>query len=173
MLSTEEPLPTISGINFREFVRSTRRNYTWRIFRENTLTLIRRPRVCAPLLLLQVAKLPIFRADRRFVRGVSNSNYATNGAPTERRRRSTFAKVPHPGLLFRFLGFATTTSKLLTDPDSFCASAELPGSLPRPRWSLNCRFTKIVRFDSRFPAEKNLLENRLVANNFPGAAITM
>lgn len=33
------------------------------------------------LLLLQVAKLPIFRADRRFVGGVSNSNYVANGAP--------------------------------------------------------------------------------------------
>lgn len=84
------------------------------------------------LLLLQVAKLPIFRADRRFVGGVSNSNYVANGAPTE-RRRSTFAKVSHPGLLFWFLGFATTTLKLLTDPDSFCASAELAGeTLPCP-----------------------------------------
>lgn len=68
------------------------------------------------LLLLQVVKLPIFRADRRFVEGVSNSNYVANGAPTE-RCRPTFAKVSHPGLLFGFLGFATTTTeKLLADP---------------------------------------------------------
>lgn len=66
------------------------------------------------LLLLQVAKLPIFRADRRFVGGVSNSNYVANGAPAE-RCRPTFAKVSHPGLPLRAPGFATT-SKLPVDP---------------------------------------------------------
>lgn len=42
------------------------------------------------LLLLQVAKLPIFRADRRFVEGVSNSNYVANGAPAEREMPTDF-----------------------------------------------------------------------------------
>lgn len=104
-----------------------------RILRGNTFNYLSSPStpLATALLLLQVAKLPIFRADRRFVGGVSNSNYVANGAPTE-RCRPTFAKVSHPGLLF---GLCDDDGNVETSrrSRSFCTPAELAGSLPRSR----------------------------------------
>lgn len=147
-------------------MHATRRNCTRRILRESTLTLIlSSSSMRGTLLLHQVAKLPIFRADRRFVGGVSNSNYVANGAPTE-RRRSTFAKVSHPGLLFWFPGFATATSKLLTGPDSFCAanrvSRENP---PAPSLIFKLPIYGDPSVDSRSPAEETFSNER---NDFLG-----
>lgn len=80
-----------------------------------------RARLTTALLLLQVAKLPIFRADRRFVGGVSNSNYVANGAPTE-RYRPTFAKVSHPETtLFGFPGLCDDDDVETSRRSRFCA----------------------------------------------------